>query len=55
MNPEIVKLMTDLENHLSQFIGDLDYAKRNYDVPKMTEALEKGKRLIEALSTELSQ
>src|ERR1044071_6382602 len=49
------KLMTDLENHLSQFIGDLDYAKRNYDVPKMTEALEKGKRLIEALSTELSQ
>ncbi len=40
---------------LSQFIGDQDYAKREYDVPKMTEALAKGKKLIEALSTELGQ
>ena len=54
-NETAKKLMNELENHLSQLIGDQDYAKRNYDVPKMTEVLGKGKKLIEALSAELGQ
>ena len=54
-NERARKLMNELESHLSQFIGDQDYAKRKYDVPKMTEALEKGKKLIEALSDKLDQ
>jgi len=54
-NESAKKLMNELENHLSQLIGDQDYAKRNYDVPKMTEVLGKGKKLIEALSAELGQ
>jgi hypothetical protein len=49
------QLMNDFENHLSQFIGDRDYVKREYNVPKMIEVLEKGKKLIEALSTELGE
>jgi hypothetical protein len=54
-NEKAKNLMRNLENHLSRFTGERDYSKRDYDVPKMTEAVEQGKRLIEALSVELGQ
>jgi hypothetical protein len=48
-------LMNEFENHLSQLSRERDYAKRDYDTPKMIEVLEKGRRLIDGLSLELGQ
>ena len=48
-------LMRDLERHLNRFTTERDYAKRDYDVAKMTETISQGQRLIEALSAELGQ
>lgn len=42
-----------LETHLTTFIGDRDYSKRDYEVKKMTEAVHKGRRLVETLSNDL--
>ena len=47
--------MRDLERHLNRFTTERDYAKRDYDVAKMTETISQGQRLIEALSAELGQ
>ena len=52
-NASVKKIMADLENHLAHFLEDPDSAKRDYDVPKMIGALEKGNTLIEALSSNL--
>jgi hypothetical protein len=48
-------LMNDFENHLSLLSRERDYAKRDYDTPKMIEVLEKGRELIDGLSIELGQ
>jgi hypothetical protein len=47
--------MKEFETHLSGFIGDRDYSKRNFDTAKMTEAVQKGKAMIEALSNALGK
>jgi hypothetical protein len=46
-------LMNNLESHLRLFTAERDYAKRNYDVARMTELAGQGKKLIDALSIEL--
>ena len=48
-------LMRDLEHLLQQLIQDPDYAKRDYDPTKMSEALKRGKEIIDALSVELGK
>ena len=40
-NTSARKTMVDLENHLAELIGDQNFAKRDYDVPKMIEALKR--------------
>jgi hypothetical protein len=47
--------MKDFDNHLGTFIGDRDYKKRVYDQQQMTEAVHKGKRMLEALSDGLAR
>ena len=54
-NEKVKDLMKSVEIHLSRFTGERDYAKRDYNAPRMTESVEQGKRLIEALSLELGQ
>jgi hypothetical protein len=54
-NEKAKALMKKLENHLNQIAAERDYAKRDYDVPGMVEALAQGKKLIEALSAVLGQ
>jgi len=51
----IQRLMRDFENHLATFVGDRDYAKRNYDQRRITEAVQQGKRMIAALSDALTR
>jgi hypothetical protein len=53
---EVAKnLMNELENHLSQFARERDYAKRDFDVPRMVEAVGQGRKIIDALSAELGK
>lgn len=52
---KVKSLMSALEAHLTTFIDDNDYSKRQYDVVKMAEAIQKGKKLINDLSIELEQ
>jgi hypothetical protein len=52
---EVKRLMADLEAHLSTFVGDNDYNKREYNTAKMIEAIQKGIKLIEDLSAELGR
>jgi hypothetical protein len=47
--------MKEFETHLSGFNGDRDYSKRDYDTAKMTEAVQKGKAMIESLSNALGK
>ncbi len=54
-NEKAKDLMKDLENLLSRLAAERDYAKRDYAVASMTEALAAGEKLIEALSLELSR
>lgn len=49
----VKKSMTAFEKHLITFIGDRDYSKRDYNVPKMTEAVLIGKKMIDELSATL--
>ena len=49
------ELMKEFETQLSGFVGDRDFSKREYDVTKMTEAVQKGKSMIEALSNALGK
>lgn len=46
-------LMKKLEAHLDGLPAESDYSKRDYDVPKLREAVHKGGQLIETLSDEL--
>jgi hypothetical protein len=54
-NEKARSLMKDLENHLNRFVAERDYARRDYDVTRMTEAVNQGKRLMEALTDELAK
>jgi hypothetical protein len=47
--------MKEFETQLSGFVGDSDFSKREYNVTKMTEAVQKGKSMIEALSKALGK
>jgi hypothetical protein len=47
--------MRVFENHLATFVGDRDYAKRNYDQRRITDAVQQGKRMLAALSDALSR
>ena len=49
------ELMKEFETQLRGCIGDSDFSKREYDVTKMTETIQKGKGMIEALSTALGK
>jgi hypothetical protein len=52
-NEQAKNLVKSLENHLNRFTREPDYARRDYDVRRMTQELEQGKRLVDALSLEL--
>ena len=45
--------LRDLDALLRTFVGDPDYSKRNYDQMRVTEAVHKGLRMLEALSNSL--
>ncbi len=52
-NENVKKLMNDLNIHLSTFVMDPDYKKRDYNILEMTDAVRKGKKMIERLSNAL--
>jgi hypothetical protein len=54
-NGEVKRQLQDFEAHLSSFIGDPDYAKRDYDQTRITDAVDKGTRMLEALSDRLAR
>lgn len=54
-NKNVKNLMSALEAHLATFIGDNDYSKRKYDAVTMTDAIQKGSKLINDLSSELGR
>jgi len=47
--------MKDFDAHLASFIGDRDYSKRDYDQQRITEAVHRGKQMLEALSDGLAR
>ncbi len=47
---KIRRSMAAFEEHLKTFVSDGDYSKRDYNVPEMTEAVVKGKKIIDELS-----
>ncbi len=47
--------MKDFDAHLAAFIGDRDYSKRDYDQQRITEAVHRGKQMLEALSDGLAR
>jgi len=52
---KIKSQMKDFDSHLATFIGDRDYSKRDYDQQRITEAVHKGKQMLEALSNGLAR
>ena len=48
-------MIKKLDDHLRQLVAEPDYAKRDYDVSRMIEALAGGKRMIDLLSVALAQ
>jgi hypothetical protein len=54
-NPKGKVLLRELEDHLARFIGDRDYAKRDYDPPKMVDALERGAKILSDLTAALTR
>ncbi len=54
-NREIRRQLRELDDHLRTFVGDPDYSKRNYDQTRITEAVRKGLRMLEALSDRLGR
>lgn len=52
---KVKTLATQFDKHLSTFIGDQDYSKREYNAAAMTEAVSKGKKMLEELSVLLAQ
>jgi hypothetical protein len=54
-NGEVRRQLRALDDHLRTFAQDPDYAKRDYGVARLTEAVHKGMRMLEALSERLAQ
>jgi len=54
-NGEIKRQLRALDDHLRTFVGDPDYGKRDYGAARVTEAVHKGMRMLEALSERLAQ
>jgi hypothetical protein len=54
-NGEVKRQLRALDDHLRTFAQDPDYAKRDYGVARLTEAVHKGMRMLEALSERLAQ
>jgi hypothetical protein len=54
-NGEVKRQLRALEDHLRTFAQDPDYAKRDYGVARLTEAVHQGMRMLEALSERLAQ
>jgi hypothetical protein len=52
---KIKSALKNFEAHLATFTDERDYSKRDYNVPRMTEAVAKGKKMIDALSDDLSR
>ena len=52
---KVKTLATQLDNHLRTFVGDQDYSKRDYNASAMTDAVAKGKKMLDELSVLLSQ
>jgi hypothetical protein len=52
-NKNVKKSLAALERHMESFIDDEDYSKRVYDVPEMTNAVVKGKGMIDNLTAAL--
>jgi hypothetical protein len=52
---KIKNKMKEFEGHLSTFIGDKDHNKRDYDQKRITEAVHKGKKMLDALSDGLAR
>jgi hypothetical protein len=47
--------MAEFEKHLSTFIGNRDFTKREYSTASITAAVNKGKKMIEQISRDLSK
>jgi hypothetical protein len=54
-NREAEKLIKNLEDHMQSLIQDPDYSKRDYDVARITEAVNKGNELISNISNILGK
>ena len=54
-NREIKRRLRELDDHLRTFIQDRDYSKRNYDQPRITDAVHKGMQMVEALGERLAR
>ncbi|HEX9292338.1 MAG TPA: glycoside hydrolase domain-containing protein, partial [Gemmatimonadales bacterium] len=54
-NRDIKRQMRAFDDHLRTFVGDRDYNKRNYDETRITDAVQKGLRMLETLSERLGQ
>jgi glycosyl hydrolase family 123 len=52
---DIRRRLRELDEHLRTFVGDPDYSKRNYDQARITDAVHKGLRMLEALSDRLGR
>jgi hypothetical protein len=52
---KVKNLAAQFEKHLTTFIGDRDYSKRVYNASTMSEAVSKGKGMINELSVLLAQ
>jgi len=53
VDKEVLSLMNELNMHLASFTGARDYNQRNYNVDEMMKYVEKGKRLVIAISDAL--
>jgi len=47
--------MRAFDDHLRTFVGERDYNKRNYDEARITDAVQKGLRMLETLSERLGR
>ena len=54
-NPRAKELLANLDNHLASLTGERDHCKEDYSASKLTEAVARGRKLVEALSQEVSR
>ena len=51
---KVKNLASQFDKHLTTFIGDRDYSKREYNASETSEAVSKGKKMIDEMSNMLS-